>query len=57
MLLPGTKLKSAVDGGYPVESAVRCDKLMAYLTLCCCQAARGGSCSMRDLLSLLRALI
>lgn len=57
MLLPGTKQKSAVDGGYPAESAVRCDKLMAYLTLRCCQAARGGSCSMRDLLSLLRALI
>lgn len=57
MLLPGRKQKSAVDGRYPAESAVRCDKLMAHLTRRCCQAARGGSCSMRDLLSLLRALI
>lgn len=32
MSLPGTKRKSGVDGGYPAESAVRCDKLMANLT-------------------------
>lgn len=37
MSLPGTKQKSGVDGGYPAESAVRCDKLMANLTRRRCQ--------------------
>lgn len=55
--LPGTKQKSGVDGGYPAELAVRCDKLMANLTRRCCQAGRGGSCSTRDSLSLLRTLM
>lgn len=57
MSLPGTKQKSGVDGGYPAESAVRCDKLMANLTQRCCQAGRGGSCSTRDSLSLQRTLM
>lgn len=56
MSLPGTKQQSGVDGGYPAESAVRCDKLMANLTRRCCQAGRGGSCSPRDSLSLLHTL-
>lgn len=55
--LLGTKQQSGVDGGYPAESAVRCDKLMANLTRRCCQAGRGGSCSTRDSLSLLRTLM
>lgn len=42
MSLPGTKQQSGVDGGYPAESAVRCDKLMANLTRRCCQAGRQG---------------
>lgn len=57
MSLPGTKQKSGVDAGYPAESAVRCDKLIANLTRRCCQAGRGGSCSTRDSLSLLRTLM
>lgn len=55
--LPGTKQKSGVDGGYPADLVVRCDKLMANLTRRCCQAGRGGSCSSRDWLSLLRTLM
>ena len=46
--LPGTEQQSGVDGGYPAESAVRCDKLMANLTRRRCQAGRGGSCWRRD---------
>lgn len=57
MSLPGTKQQSGVDGGYPAESAVRCDKLMANLTRRCCQAGRGGSCSTRDSLLLPRTLM
>lgn len=57
MSLTGTKQKSGVDGGYPAESAVRCDKLMANLARRCCQAGRGGSCSTRDSLSLPRTLM
>lgn len=57
MSLPGTKQQSGVDGGYPAESAVRCDKLMANPTRRCCQAGRGGSCSTRDSLSLLHTLM
>lgn len=57
MSLPGTKQQSGVDGGYPAESAVRCNKLMANLTRRCCQAGRGGSCSTRDSLLLLHTLM
>lgn len=55
--LPGTKQQSGVDGGYPAESPVRCDKLMANLRRRCCQAGWGGSCSPRDSLWLPRALM
>lgn len=37
MSLPGTKQQSGVDGGYPAESSVRCDKLMANVPRRCCQ--------------------